>query len=110
MSLKHKIYMLIGIAWIVGLCSNFFTNADAAEDGSALYKRACIGCHGADGTSTAMGISAALKGQSTDELYTKLVGYKDGTFGFGKKNVMENVVRSYTEEQMRALADSIAKM
>lgn len=110
MKVREKIYMAIGIVWIVALCSNFFTSADAAEDGLALYKRACVGCHGADGTSTAMGIPEAVKGQSADALFQKLAGYKAGTFGFGRKNVMENVVKSYSDEQLRALADAMSKL
>jgi cytochrome c len=110
MKLKEKIYMAIGIVWIVALCSNFFISADAAEDGLALYKRACVGCHGADGASTAMGIPEALKGQSAADLYRKLAGYRDGSYGFARKNVMENVVKSYSDDQLNALVDAILKL
>ena len=107
--MKRFIYGLIGVAWVISLLSNFF-EADAAQDGGQLFQRACIGCHGESGTSTEMGIPNALKGQSADALYKKMLGYKAGTFGGSRRNVMQSAVKSYSEEQIRALADSVAKL
>ncbi len=106
----RKLYLLAGCFCLVGLSLAALSGANAAEDGLALYKRACIGCHGADGSSTAMGIPQALKGQSADDLYKKLAGYKNGTFGFEKKKVMENALKPYSDEQLKALADGIATL
>jgi cytochrome c len=66
----------------IGLSTVFATTlfaAAAMADGAALYG-ACKGCHGADGSKTAMNVSPALKGQSADDLLAKLKGYKDGTY------------------------------
>lgn len=110
MRVREKIYFVIGAIWIICLCVSAFTTADAAEDGAALYKRACIGCHGADGSSTSMGISQAVKGQSSGALYQKLTGYQAGTFGGGRANVMQNVIKSYSAEQLKALADAMSRL
>jgi mono/diheme cytochrome c family protein len=48
--MKHTASKVMGILLIMGACA-VLTSADAlaAEDGAALYKKRCAGCHGAQG-------------------------------------------------------------
>ncbi len=100
---------LFGIATIIGLfCLQIASGAGAAADGKTLYGQACAGCHGPDGTGR--GAAPALKGQSTEELTTKLDGYKAGTFGGAKKATMTGVVKNRGAEDMKAVVDYIGTL
>lgn len=78
-----------------------------SQDGASLYK-SCQGCHGAQGEKMAMGVGHPLKGQSAEDLLKKMHGYKDGSYGDGKKAVMENMLKRFDDAQLKALADHIA--
>lgn len=79
-----------------------------AATGEELFK-SCAGCHGADGSKPTGG-STALRGQSADELMRKMNGYLDGSFGGEKKNVMTNILKKHTPEDLKMLADHISKL
>ncbi|WP_126381206.1 c-type cytochrome [Desulfovibrio ferrophilus] len=81
--------------------------ATAFADGGELYKR-CAGCHGADGSKQAMGVSAPLKGQCSEDLEKKMLGYLDGSYGGAKKMIMTNTLKKLSPEQIKELADHIA--
>jgi len=96
---------------IMSLCLVLGTGAaiaSAAEDGASLY-RMCAGCHGADGSKLAMGVGEPIKGQSAEQLYKNMKGYLDGSFGGSKKSVMINIMKRLNDEQIKTLADHIAK-
>lgn len=80
-----------------------------AADGAALYK-SCIGCHGADGSKAAMGSAKPVKGQGAEELYKKMKGYADGSYGGERKVMMTNAVKKYSDEELKALADYMSKL
>jgi len=84
-----------------------FSVAAGAADGLKLYAR-CAGCHGADGSKQAMGVSAALKGQSAADLEKKLQGYADGTYGGAKKMIMVGAAKKLSAEEIKTLAEFIA--
>jgi len=90
---------LLGLLVIQGLV---FANADA------LYKP-CSGCHGLEGEKVANGISKVIKDLSKDEFVAALKGYKDGTYGGKLKGLMKGQVMRLSEDDMKALADKIAK-
>ncbi len=79
-----------------------------AATGEELYK-SCAGCHGADG-SKPFGGSTPLRGQSAEELMRKMAGYLDGSFGGEKKNVMVNILKKHTPENLQMMADHISKL
>lgn len=85
----------------LGVCASAFA------DGQAVY-RTCAGCHGADGSTHAMGVSPVLKGQSAEELLEKLKGYADGSYGGAKKMIMANTLKRLTPEQMAEVAEYAA--
>lgn len=80
----------------------------AAADGAELYKP-CIGCHGTDGSKAAMGVATPVKGQTADELYKKLKGYVDGSYGAERKAMMTNAVKKFSDDDLKALADHMSK-
>ncbi len=74
-----------------------------SADGEALYKK-CSACHGKDGSKKALRVSTPLKGQKADELFKKMKGYQDGTYGGKKKAIMKRTVAKLSDEQLKALA------
>jgi len=78
----------------------------SAEDATGRFAKSCAGCHGADGAGT--DVSPAIRGLSTDEVKTALVGYRDRTRGGSRKAIMERVARTLNDEDIEALADHVA--
>ncbi len=72
---------------VMSICAAlaFGISAAVAADGAALYK-SCVGCHGADGSK------------------------QDGSYGGEKKAVMTNLVKRYSDEEMKAMADYMSKL
>ncbi|MBU1002189.1 MAG: cytochrome C [Proteobacteria bacterium] len=90
---------LVMVFALLGVC--------AFASGPDLYAR-CAGCHGADGSKQAMGVSIVLKGQSAVELEKKMQGYLDGSYGGAKKMIMTNTLKKLDPEQLKELAAQIA--
>ena len=80
-----------------------------AADGKALSAK-CAGCHGADFGKKALGVSKIVKNLSKDEIVKALEGYKAGTFGGPMKGVMKGQVASYSDDQIKAVADYITSL
>ncbi len=85
----------------------FAMSADA-PDGQALYASACAGCHGKDGGG--MGGAPALKGQTPAALAQKLDGYRAGTYGGGRKAVMEGIAKKHSPEELKAVGDYLGTL
>ena len=98
--------LLIALTVIAAMLVGSVAFADDINP-SALYKR-CMGCHGKDGSTLAMGVGLPLKGQSSEELVKKMKGYVDGSYGSNKKKIMVNIVKRLSDEQLKALGDYIA--
>jgi len=82
--------------------------AIASSSGETLYAK-CKGCHGADGSKQALGVSALLKGQSAADIESKLKGYAAGTYGGAKKSIMASQVSRLSEHDISELAEYISK-
>lgn len=93
----------------LAICLTFGMTA-AFADGHAkeLYNKKCAKCHGADGAKTS-GASGGtmLKGQSAEDIKTKLLGYKDGSYGGKKQKTMARMVKKLDDQQLGELADYI---
>ena len=98
----RKTIQMIAVFALVSLSLSAF-----AADGETLYKK-CIACHGADGSKKALGTGAPLKGQTAEELYTKMKGYQDGTYGDKKAAIMKRNVVKLSDEDLKTLAEYIA--
>ena len=80
------------------------------QKGAALFKK-CVGCHGADGKTKALGKSAIIAGQNAEDLVKKLTEYKAGTRNVaGMGALMKGQVSSLSDEDIKALADYISKL
>ena len=87
----------------------FAASLAAAADAAEMYKSACAGCHGADGSKSAGG-TTPLKGQKADAVLKMLEGYAAGTFGGSKKAIMENIVKKHSAEELKSLSDYIGAL
>lgn len=76
----------------------------AAEDGAALYKKKCAGCHGANGEGKSAMKAPALKGSTLD--VTQLVGHI--TKGEPSSKAPHNKgVAGLSDEQANAIAEYV---
>ncbi len=78
-----------------------------SSNGKILYK-SCSACHGKDGGKKALRTSPPLKGQKTDELFKKMKGYQDGSYGDRKKVVIKRNVAKLSDKELQKLAAYIA--
>jgi cytochrome c len=93
------------LATVVAL--GMFTNV-SADDGEALYKKCAI-CHGKAGEKPAMGKSKVIKDMSQADFVTAMKGYKDGSYGGAKKDLMNAQVKSLDDAQIEAITKYIVK-
>ena len=103
----HKTIITLTLLVLIGagLAATGFSSDIDAE---ALYKR-CASCHGEDGSIEAMGgASPALKGQTSEDLFTKMKGYQDESYGGERAKLMITQVRGLSDEELQALADYMA--
>jgi len=75
---------------------------------SAVDTKACAGCHGANFEKSAMGKSKIVKDLSKADIEKALKGYKDGSYGGAMKAIMKGQVAKLSDDDITAIADSIA--
>lgn len=78
----------------------------ANGDGADLYKSSCSSCHGEQGEKG----GEPLKGQDSDTIMKKLNGYRDGTYGGSKKQVMQSTVKRHSDDDLKKIADFIGTL
>jgi cytochrome c553 len=84
------------------------TVADAPVEPAAYAK--CKGCHGADGTTKALGKSAVLAGQDKAALVEAINGYKAGTRNVsGMGMLMKGQVAAMSDADIEAVAEYLSK-
>jgi mono/diheme cytochrome c family protein len=93
--MKVDIGILIGTLLLAG------ASAGWAEDGAALYKKKCAGCHGAGGEGKPAMKAPAIKGTSSsdDQITERLVKGMPAGKGPHKK-----AISGLTEAQAKAIA------
>jgi len=92
--MKYKILMTIGTLILTG------ASAFGADDGAALYKSKCAGCHGAGGEGKPAMKAPALKGTSVpeDQITERVVKGTPSSKGPHKK-----AIAGLTEAQAKAI-------
>ena len=92
--MKFNVVMMIGTLLLTGAASG-------ADDGAALYKKKCAGCHGASGEGKPAMKAPALKGTSLsdDQIAERLVKGMPTGKGPHKKGIA-----GLTEAQAKAIA------
>lgn len=74
----------------------------------SLYK-VCAGCHGADGSKSALNKSQVIKGWDAKKISDALHGYKNGTYGGTMKGLMGAQVSKIGDVEIEALSIHISK-
>lgn len=100
--MKHTTLDLIRALLIIGACAVLTsTYARAAEDGGALYKKRCAGCHGAhgEGKPAMKGPSLKATQSATNEITERLAKGHAGSMAPHNKGIS-----GLTAEQTRAIA------
>ena len=103
--MKHIASKGMGILIVIGACAVLTSAAAlAADDGAALYKQRCAGCHGAQGEGKPAMKAPALKGTSADAS----VIVERVTKGNASSKAPHNKAMSgVTPEQAKAIADHV---
>ena len=84
--------------------------AAGAANGEALYKK-CVSCHGAKGEKKGLGKSEVIAGWDAAKTEEALKGYKAGTRNVhGMGGLMKGQVASYSDEDIKAVAEYISKL
>lgn len=82
----------------------------AAPDGSAIYKKSCVTCHGLEGETPKGNAKNGIKMLSSAEVQRMLAGYADGSYGGSAKSVMQNVAKNLDPDQTRAVSDYVGSL
>ncbi len=102
--------LLVVFTVAVALAAGAAVAAEQTVDGAALYKARCAGCHGVDGAKAPTEGVKPLKGQSEADAYKKMTGYVDGTYGGAKKMGMVGILKSFKDDDLKALAKYIGSL
>jgi cytochrome c len=81
-----------------------------ASNGEALSNK-CVACHGAVFEKSALGKSAVVNGQSASDIYSSLIGYKQGTRNTaGMGALMKGQTASMSNNDLWAIAEYVASL
>ena len=83
-------------------------NTVIAVDATSIYK-VCAGCHGVDGSKSALNKSQIIKGWDAKKIADALHGYKNGTYGGAMKGLMSAQVSKLGDAEIEALSTYISK-
>ena len=97
--MRHKLLIAV-MAWLLTATLSSF----AAEDGAALYKKKCSGCHGAGGEGKSAMKAPAVKGSALDA--SQITDHI--TKGEPSSKAPHNKgISGLTDEQAKAIADYV---
>ncbi|MCP3868565.1 MAG: c-type cytochrome [Gammaproteobacteria bacterium] len=100
------------VAMVAGaaLLSLGMTGNVVAADGAALYQsKACFSCHGADTNTPIMPAYPKLGGQNADYAFNQMKDIKSGARSNGQSAVMKGIVAAVSDDDLKAIADWLAK-
>ncbi len=81
----------------------------APVDGAVVFEK-CVGCHGANAETSALGKSQVIKGWEKQRIVDALKGYKSGTYGGDMKGLMKGQAAPLSNSEIEAVADHISKL
>ena len=79
------------------------------RNGKQLFAK-CITCHGLNAEKTALSKSKVIRGWESKKIINALNGYKNGSYGGKMRGVMEAQIKSYTDEDIKKVAEFIATL
>lgn len=68
---------------------------------------ACIGCHGSSWNRLALSSSKDVSTLTQEEIFKALVGYKNGTYGGEKREIMKAQLQHYSEDELLKISKMI---
>ncbi|NQX88189.1 MAG: c-type cytochrome [Halioglobus sp.] len=95
-----------GVVGVMKAKAQAQAEASPEELGKAAYT-GCIACHGANGEG---GIGPALAGQSSAEIYDKLVQYKNGDTRGAQSALMWSQAEALSDDDMKHIAAFVAAL
>ncbi len=82
----------------------------AVADGAVLYvDKACIACHGANGTKPVMNAYPKIGGQSEMYLLAQMKDIKAGTRSNSHSVAMKNIMGNVSDSEMAAIAGWLSR-
>lgn len=78
-----------------------------AADGAEIYKAKCFSCHGEKAVKAALNKSQIIAGWDAQKTIASMNGYKNGEGG-AMKNVMKPIASGLSEDDLKAVAATIA--
>lgn len=75
--------------------------ANGAGLGMKIYGKNCVECHGDDGKDTSVS-PKSIGGESG--VLEKLMGYKNGTYGYGQKETMQMSLKTLKDDELQAVS------
>ena len=89
------------------LSLTLLASALLAADGAEIYKAKCFSCHGEKAVKAALNKSQIIAGWDAQKTIASMNGYKNGEGG-AMKNVMKPIVSGLSEDDLKAVAATIA--
>jgi len=79
----------------------------SSKSGKEIFS-VCGGCHGMDGSKSALGRSKIIKGWDAKKVVNALHGYKAGTYGGSMKGLMKGQVLKLNESEINTVAHYVS--
>ena len=89
------------------LSLTLLASALLAADGAEIYKAKCFSCHGEKAVKAALNKSQIIAGWDVAKIIASMNGYKNGEGG-AMKNVMKPIASGLSEDDLKAVATTIA--
>ena len=99
----NRMHVLV-IASVIGLAAVAFGQSGPRPHPGRLLASNCFQCHGTNGN--ALGDMRRLADRDADDIYEDLLDMRAGA---ANTNVMHLQARSYTDEQLRLIADYFSR-
>ena len=96
--MKKNIWVLIALFGSIHLL---------AADGESIYKSKCFSCHGEKASKAALNKSQIIAGWDAQKVIQSISDYKEGKGG-PMKNVMKPIATGLSDDEIKAVAASIA--
>ena len=100
--LMKKVCTILAIAAVSSLMA-----ADGAAI-AAIYQSKCFSCHGEKASKVALNKSQVIAGWDAAKIVASVNGYKDGSYGGAMKGVMKPIASGLSDEDLKAVAATIA--
>ena len=79
------------------------------RSGKQLFAK-CISCHGPFAEKSALSRSQIIRGWNQEKIINALNGYKDDSYGGEMKQIMKSQIGSYSQEEIKRVAEYISNL